>query len=162
MSMTRRIQAFEERHRDLAFEFIRIYLGAGLMAKGVFFAMNVDEVMATMSAGAMDVGNIFLAHYVALAHLVGGFMLLIGLLTRTAALVQIPILLGAVFLVHLREGLFERTQNLEFSLLVLFLLGLIFLHGGGRLSVDQRLFGTAKQRLREEELGDQAPISGPA
>jgi len=60
--------------------------------------------------------------------------------------VQLPILIGAVFLVHLQEGLFTRHQNLEFSLLVLFLLVLVFIHGSGRWSVDYYVF----QRQQEE------------
>lgn len=55
-----------------------------------------------------------------------------------AAAVQVPILVGAVFLVHLREGLFA-SQNLEFALLVLFLLVLTVVHGGGGLSADHAM-----------------------
>jgi len=46
--------------------------------------------------------------------LVGGAMLTIGFLTRLAAFVQIPILAGAVFIVHRQDGLFAMGQSLEF------------------------------------------------
>jgi uncharacterized membrane protein YphA (DoxX/SURF4 family) len=58
-----------------------------------------------------------------------------------AALLQIPVLFGAVFLVHRAEGLFTADQNLQFSILVLFLLILIFLYGPGFLSLDKIFFG---------------------
>ena len=79
-------------------------------------------------------------HYVIIAHLVGGLFLAIGLFTRFAALLQIPVLFGAVFFVHRAEGLFTTSQNLEFSILVLFLLILIFFYGPGVLSLDRVFF----------------------
>jgi putative oxidoreductase len=83
-----------------------------------------------------------IAHYIVPAHLVGGLLLVLGLLTRLAALVQIPILLGAVFYLHLPQLMVmnvESRQSLELSALVLFLTCLIFLHGSGRLSLDHVL-----------------------
>jgi uncharacterized membrane protein YphA (DoxX/SURF4 family) len=41
--------------------------------------------------------SFMIAHYVAVAHLVGGLMLLFGLYTRLATLVQLPVLIDAVF-----------------------------------------------------------------
>ena len=76
-----------------------------------------------------------LLHYIALAHLVGGLMLTVGLLTRIAAWAQIPILAGAL-LVHRHEGLMSSRQSLEFSALVFFLLVIFALAGTGPLSVD--------------------------
>jgi uncharacterized membrane protein YphA (DoxX/SURF4 family) len=62
----------------------------------------------------------------------------VGLYTRLAALVQLPVLVGAVALVHWQDGLLSADQSLEFSALVLFLLGLVALFGGGRWSLDAR------------------------
>jgi uncharacterized membrane protein YphA (DoxX/SURF4 family) len=59
--------------------------------------------------------------------------------TRLAALIQVPVLLGAVFIVHLRQGLFGPGQNLELAVLVLLLLLVSVVHGGGKLSVDHYL-----------------------
>jgi uncharacterized membrane protein YphA (DoxX/SURF4 family) len=81
-----------------------------------------------------------LLHYVALAHFVGGALLALGLLTRLAALAQIPILAGAVFIVHRQDGLFALGQSLEFSALVLFLLCVFLVSGAGRLSLDHIIF----------------------
>ena len=74
-------------------------------------------------------------HYISLAHLVGGLMLTIGLLTRIAAWVQLPILAGALF-IHRNEGLMSGGQSLEFSALVFFLLAIFAISGSGALSVD--------------------------
>ncbi len=67
-------------------------------------------------------------------------MLAIGLLTRVAALFQIPILLGAVFSVSLPQMLtLEPRQNLEFAALVLFPTVLVAVRGAGRCSLDYYL-----------------------
>jgi putative oxidoreductase len=60
------------------------------------------------------------AWYVILAHGIGGIFLILGVLVRWAALVNIPIMLGALFVVHLKQGFFmDRDGGYEFSLLVL-------------------------------------------
>jgi hypothetical protein len=64
-------------------------------------------------------------------------MLAIGIFARVAAIIQIPILIGAVFFFHLGEGLFSQSQSLELSVLVLFLLILFALFGAGTYSVDE-------------------------
>ena len=84
-------------------------------------------------------------------HLPGGLLLAIGLLTRVAALAQIPILLGAIFYVHLSNRMrVEPRQELEFATLVLFLLVLVFSYGGGRLSVDHLLSRKGKTELHPQ------------
>ena len=132
--------AWLEQRREYCFELLRMYLGAGLIAKGVLFASDPAHMDSYVTEGRLDAVAAIIGHYVVLAHLVGGFMLLLGLLTRVAALANVPVLLGAVFFVHQREGLFTRTQGLEFALLVLFTLVLIAWHGSGRWSLDRVLF----------------------
>ncbi|PSQ68297.1 MAG: hypothetical protein BRD26_08610, partial [Bacteroidetes bacterium QH_1_64_81] len=50
----------------------------------------------------------------------------------------LPILIGAVFLVHWNEGLLSANQSFEFSALVLFLFVLVCAFGSGRWSLDAR------------------------
>jgi putative oxidoreductase len=132
-----RLDQVVEGKRELFLDFIRVYLGLGLVAKGVHFLFDQDFVgQFLMSDIRLDLGSAFISHYIPLAHLGGGLLLAMGLMTRFAALVQLPVLLGAVYFVHLREGLFSRGQTLEFTLLVLFLLVVYAVCGSGRLSVD--------------------------
>jgi uncharacterized membrane protein YphA (DoxX/SURF4 family) len=63
----------------------------------------------------------------------------IGMISRVGATIQLPILFGAVFLIHLKEGLFAKDQSLEFSALILFLLCLVTAYGSGTLSLDYYL-----------------------
>ena len=58
--------------------------------------------------------------YVIVAHGLGGICLILGLLVRWAALINIPIMAGAVFAVHLKQGFFMgKDGGYEYALLVL-------------------------------------------
>jgi uncharacterized membrane protein YphA (DoxX/SURF4 family) len=63
-------------------------------------------------------------------------LLAVGLATRLAALAQLPVLFGAVFMVHSTDSLLTAGQSLEFSALVLMLLVVYLFVGAGPLSVD--------------------------
>lgn len=137
-----------DRSGDVAFELLRIYLGVGLFVRGILFISNSNafmELLGTSSAAWLT--SVALIHYVALSHLVGGVMIAIGLFTRAAAFVQLPVLVGAVFVVHYQGGLLAPSQSLEFSALVLVLLVLVFLWGSGNLSVDNYII---EQPVEEE------------
>lgn len=126
-------------HGDLALDLVRIYLGVGLFVKSVYFMSHSDYLPQLMSqASNFRFAPAVVAHSVIFAHLVGGAFLAAGLMTRVAALVQLPILFAAVFFVHLPNVMTSITerQNLEFSGLVLFLLILISIYGAGRWSLD--------------------------
>ena len=124
----------------LALEAIRLYLGVGLFVRGALFVSEPELVHGVLETSGGDWLLPFaIAHLVAMAHLGGGLMLALGLFTRLAAAVQILPVFGAVFFVHLHEGLFSTGQSLELSVLVLFLLGIFSIFGGGKLSVDAHL-----------------------
>lgn len=142
--------AWVDDHRQYCFELLRMYLGIGLFVRGVLFASDPALLGGFMSQGGFDAGAVMIAHYVVVAHLCGGLMLAAGLLTRIAAAAQVPILFGAVFFVHRQDGLFTRTQNLEFTVFVLFALLLILAHGSGRWSLDWYLFEQPRRAHRQE------------
>ncbi len=133
-------------HVDVVIDLVRMYLGVGLFVKGIYFVMHKEEMQKLLEgADNLVFAQGAVAHYVIPVHLVGGLLLAIGLLTRLAALAQMPILVGALFYLWMPQLLFfEQRQNFEFAMLVLFLLALIFVYGGGRLSVDYLL--TRKDR----------------
>lgn len=155
MATTHRLIEWTDVHRDVALDLIRIYLGIGLFVRGWFFILDSSELVNLIAAsGDSTFISAALVHYVALAHFGGGLLLAVGLLTRVAALVQIPVLIGAVFFIHLGEGLLATGQSLEFSALVLFLLVVIFFHGSGRLSLDYYLFEReSAEAVRAAQLG---------
>jgi putative oxidoreductase len=136
-----RHEAWIRSHADLFADLTRVYLGVGLLIKGVYILQHQNAFMQHVNpSGAWPLALIIAFHYVIPAHFAGGALLAAGLLTRVAALAQLPLLLGAVFYLFLpRFATVEMRQNLEFSTLVLFLLTLFSFFGAGRYSVDQIL-----------------------
>jgi len=127
-----------ESNRHLVLDVVRVYLGAGLFFRGLVLLLTDTGLQQLTGGAAPSLTTSGVAMYVMAAHLVGGALLVVGFYTRLAALVQLPVLAGAVLLVHWQNGLLSANQSLEFSALVLFLLGLVFLFGGGRWSLDAR------------------------
>lgn len=139
--------AWSEAHRGLWLDCVRIFLGLGLFARGVMLITHTSTgyyVNLLQQADAIWLLKSGVLHYVMLAHFLGGVLLTIGFFTRLAALVQIPILAGAVLLVHRQDGLFDANQALAFSTLVLFLLVVIAAAGAGKFSLDYATFGPAR------------------
>ena len=124
-----------ETRRDLGYALIRIYLGVALFVRGWILLADPSEI--TELAGAQRV--YWWYGYVIGAHLGGGLLLALGFLTRWAALLQLPILLVAVFFIHIEQGLMTVGQNLEVAALVLVLLIVYVLFGSGVLALDNYL-----------------------
>lgn len=125
-----------EARPELVLDVIRIYLGAGLLFRG-FALVGLDTGLLQLAGGTVPgipLSGLFV--YVAGAHIIGGALMLVGLYTRLAALIQLPVLIGAVFLVHWQDGLLSAQQSLEFSALVLYLLLIVSVFGGGQWSLD--------------------------
>lgn len=142
-----------EARRGLVLDMIRVYLGAGLFFRGLALLLTRGGFEQLVGSVAPGVSLSGLAVLVTATHLVGGALLLVGLYTRLAALVQVPILVGAVFLVHWQDGLLSADQSFEFYALVLFLLVVVCLFGGGQWSLDARWEG----RVAEEPDHPAAP-----
>ena len=119
-------------HRDNAYSIIRMFLGLILLIRAVIFLINPSAI--TSLAGARE--TYFLNSLILIAHLVGGVLLALGYQTRFAAAIQLPILIGAVFFIHLKDGLISTGQSLELSVLVMFLLFIFLLFGSGPYSCD--------------------------
>jgi len=113
---------------------LRAALGIALVSKGISFISDMMSLKALLESSFG-----FLPDWIALVitwiHLLCGFLITIGLFTRLSALIQIPILIGAV-IINLSMGIFTPGSELLFSLLVLVLLVLFLFEGGGELSVE--------------------------
>lgn len=132
MKQLKSISEWFEAHSDYSYSLIRIFLGTALFVRGIILITNPDAI--TQLSGMSE--YYWSISYVITLHIVGGIMLALGLLTRIASLLQIPVLFGAVFFVHLKTGLSKVEQSFELSMLVLVLLILFFLFGGGGISMD--------------------------
>ena len=126
----------ENRHYFI--EGLRIFLGGMLFYKGITFVSNVVEIAEIIEA-RIPVSSFVLAHYVVYAHLAGGAMLAMGLYTRFAALIQIPVVFGASIFMFDTGFMLIPDPEVEFPVLVLILLVVFFFYGSGKWSVDHNL-----------------------
>ena len=79
-----------------------IYIAHAYLALVVIGLHKFVEEQRAMHIPLPEIG----AWYVIVAHGLGGIMLILGVLVRWAALANIPIMAGALWFVHLREGFF--------------------------------------------------------
>ena len=73
------------------------------------------------------------------AEFFGGLALVLGLLTRPAALVAAFTMLVAIFSVHIGNGLFADNGGYEYALVLMVALIALAIQGGGSLSMDKAL-----------------------
>ena len=141
-------------HRAFIADLVRIYLGLGLLIKGIFFLSHPDSLSS--AAGSLPPSAVSLVPYI---HIFGGALLALGLATRVAALMQIPVVAGALFAVHLpRMSGMQMREAFEFSALTLFLLMLIAIWGGGPLSMDHKLAAKRAVLARPSWLSDHTDL----
>lgn len=73
------------------------------------------------------------------AEFFGGLLLMLGLLTRPAALVLAVTMLVAIFSVHIQNGLFMSNNGYEFGLALFALAVALVFQGAGKYGVDNIL-----------------------
>lgn len=138
MNTLTKIEHWADTHHPNWIDIIRIALGLTIFIKGVLFISNIGGLLQLMERADLLFFHLGAAHYIAFAHLVGGILIAMGLVTRFAIIFQLPILILAVFFVNVKQGFFTVSNNLEFelSLVVLILLVVFLIYGSGKWSVD--------------------------
>lgn len=138
MNIAQRLELWGDIHHPKWLDIVRICLGIFLCYKGIEFLNNMSTLMNmmtnTMSFNAFAL--VMVSHYVVFAHLLGGFLLVLGLLTRFACLIQIPILLGAVIFINSSGDVLRPFSELWLSILVLLLLIVFLIVGNGPWSFE--------------------------
>ena len=137
MSLIQKVEDWGDKHHPKWLDVLRILLGLVIFIKGVQFVGDTDALMRIMDNSKFPWISFFIAHYVGFAHLVGGLLIMLGLITRVAVLFQLPILAGAVIFINAQKGFFSVNSELSFSLIVLFLLLFFLVEGSGPISVDE-------------------------
>lgn len=134
---------------------LRVPLGLVLAAHGAqklfgwFGGYGLEGTGKWMASIGFEPGYL-MALMAGSAEFFGGFALLIGLLTRPAALVTACTMLIAMS-VHLSNGLFVTNNGYEFALILLAAcLSLVF-QGAGKLSIDQLLVSKFNDKPPQKE-----------
>lgn len=137
MNIIQRMDAWSDKQRIKWILLLRIALGLVLWFKGLSFISHMQELETLILSGKINADARMLANYVAWSHLFGGAMILIGLFTRIASLIQLPVLIGAVFFINSGSGFMTIDSQLGLSILVLILLVFFLVEGGGPYSIDR-------------------------
>jgi putative oxidoreductase len=141
MNMVHKIERWGDSHHPMVLDLIRIALGVFLLLKGLAFLENsayLKEMIENQNVVAISSGLLMtLVYYVTFAHLVGGALIAMGILTRFASIIQIPILVAAIFLTDFFQS---PINSLVWpSITALALLVLFTIIGSGPLSLDRYL-----------------------
>lgn len=106
---------------------------------GWFGGYGLEGTAQWMASIGLEPG-LLMATLAGSAEFFGGLLLLVGLLTRPAAMVLAVTMAVAIATVHLSNGLFMSNNGFEFGLALLGISAALALRGAGTLSLD-RLMG---------------------
>jgi uncharacterized membrane protein YphA (DoxX/SURF4 family) len=140
MSVITDVEKWGNSHRPGFLDIFRIVLGVFITYKGLYFITHMQDLETTTSGVNVYFAGVAMAHYVVFAHILGGPLIAFGLFTRIVSLIQLPILVGAVFLVNYPKGFYSIGQHMELWLSLIVLAGLIvfMIFGAGRYSIDAK------------------------
>jgi uncharacterized membrane protein YphA (DoxX/SURF4 family) len=143
MNLVHKIESWGDTHHPKILDLIRIALGVFLLIKGIAFMENTAYLKSLIdSQNVIDLSPVVLmimVYYVTFAHMVGGILIAVGILTRLGCIIQIPIVVVAVFLTS--TNVFREPINALAwpSITALILLVLFTILGSGPISLDKYL-----------------------
>ncbi len=140
MNLLQRLEYWGDRHHPRWMDIVRIALGGFLFYKAVDFLYNMSDLINLMSSQSSfgSFTYVLAGHYVVFAHLLGGIFLIFGVLTRFACIIQIPVMLGALFFVRTNEDMLRPYSQMGITIIVLLLLIYFLIAGNGPWSVKMR------------------------
>ena len=140
MNLLQKIEHWGDRHHPRWMDIVRIALGVFLVYKAIDVLRNMSD-MVTLMEGNTNFGDfayVLAVHYAVFAHLLGGILLIFGVMTRFACLIQIPVLLGALFFLGSNREMLQPYSELLITIVVLLLLLYFLVAGNGPWSVKVR------------------------
>ena len=148
MNFAKKISNWGDKHHPWILDIVRIVLGLFLVNKGIIFLNDsgylrdiILEKEAVNQPPALISAIVF---YVSYIHVLGGALLALGLYTRLWAILNFPVVFGAVFLVNITAP--YVNSELWLSILVLTMLAVFVIFGSGPISLDRLLAKEAAQK----------------
>jgi uncharacterized membrane protein YphA (DoxX/SURF4 family) len=136
MMTIRSLNKWANAHTSYPLDLLRVALGIFFFIKGIEF-ISQTHMLTGLIEPLRGYGGVMLAiHYIAPVHLVGGFLIAFGLLTRWALIAQLPVLLGAILINFV--GVLDWS-NLLLATVVLAVTIFFIFYGSGKHSVDYYL-----------------------
>jgi uncharacterized membrane protein YphA (DoxX/SURF4 family) len=141
MNVIHRIEKWGDRHHPKFLDIIRVFLGIFLFLKGLGFMENstyLQSLIEGQSAITFSSGWLTaLVYYVIFVHFVGGILIAMGVLTRFSAILQIPVVLCAVFFIDFLRSPFNTDMISSLAALVLLIVFAVI--GSGKWSLERYL-----------------------
>lgn len=122
---------------DISLLLVRVIVGVIFAAHGAQKLFGVWGGMGLAKTVAMM--GVPLGYLVTIGEFFGGFGLVLGFMTRFSAASLIVIMLGAIAMVHGRNGFFLQDQGFEYNLALIGLLLPTLLAGPGRYAIGRTL-----------------------
>ena len=145
MTTLEKIMFWGDHHNPKWLVFFRIALGLALVWKGIAFILNLNVLADFLhDTGLTDsisasVSISVLADLIIALHLIGGVCIALGLRTRLFCLLNLPVLLGAVFLVDLKQSVLKPYSEIWLSIIVLLAVIGFIIEGNGQFAVEQEV-----------------------
>jgi putative oxidoreductase len=122
-------------------------------AAGIIFAAHGAQKLFG-AFGGPGLGPIIqmmgpIGYLVAIGEFFGGIGLIVGFLSRFSAASLIVIMLGAIGLVHAKNGFFLQNQGFEYNLALIALLVPVLLLGSGRIALESRFSFPGRPRVEQ-------------
>jgi putative oxidoreductase len=118
---------------DFSLLVLRVVVGTIMAAHGAQKLLGLWGGKG-LAATVADMGPV-LGYLVPIGEFFGGLGLIVGFLTRFSALSNIVIMIGAIAMVHGKNGFFLHNGGFEYNLAIIGLLLPILLCGPGRFSI---------------------------
>ncbi len=147
MNYLQRLEYWGEAHHPKYMDILRIAFGIFLCIKGIEFANNTALLTETLQNRMASNSFLYslMIQYIIFGHIIGGFLVAVGLLTRLACLLQLPILIGA--LIFMDYHVMQYFSQFFLALLTLVLLCYFMVIGSGPWSLDRELWKNEKEKV---------------
>lgn len=141
MNLIHKIERWGDSHHPAIIDVLRITLGIFLFLKGYGFFQNMgylrytieEQHLLNLSPPLIEA----IMYYVTFVHMAGGILIALGLLTRLSSILQIPIVIGAVFLINIFKS--SPNSDLWLSIFACVLLVIFAFIGSGPISLNRLL-----------------------
>ena len=145
MNLRHQIKVLDKSFHPKLLIVLRICLGLALFIKGIQFIQDKSLIRHVFSESLILQDYFWLQTLIPWLSLLCGVFIILGLFTRLATLIQIPILVGAIIFVNSKKGVYAGESELWFSIFILVFLIVFLFEGGGPLSWDKSI-----QKEKEE------------
>jgi len=141
---------YSKDHRDLGLLMLRIGIGIAFIAHGYpkLFLGGAEGLAKGLAAAGIP-GGIFAAYLAGMAEFFGGIALMLGIFFRPlTAVLAFNMLVALIYHFSNGDPFVKYSHALESGILFI---SLIFI-GAGEFSLDEKLFGPARERLESDTL----------